>query len=261
MAKNELARALERYAPEKSAGPKYAVLRRALAAAIDAGYWKTGSLLPKETELAHMTPYSLGTVQRAVRALVDEGYVVRVKGRGTFVTERRRGLSQPFLHLRFLDDSGAGLLPAYPRVTAKKRGTVEGACSAFLEAAPKDIVCIERVFDIAGEFETLTRFYIDAARYGRFAAKSPAELGKVNYKLILAREYNLPPISYEQVISLAPLPADVCRLIHVRRGTIGALLHVKARIGPRTPLYYHEIYVPPNPRQMVLPEMTLPTGR
>jgi len=260
-AARDAAGALARYLARAPRLPKYAQLRSALAAAIDDGLWAAGMPLPTELELVGMTPYSLGTVQRAVRALVDEGYVTRVKGRGTFVTERRRGLSQPFLHLRFLDDSGAALLPAYPRVVGKRRMAQAGPWSAFLGANPKDIVCIERVFDVAGEFRAFTRFYLDARRFGGFAALPPGELARVNYKLALARDYNLPPIAYEQVLALEPLPAAVARILHVRRGTIGATLRVRARTGPAAPLYYHELYVPPNRREMVLPEMTLPTGR
>ncbi len=241
--------------------PKYAQLRQALAAAIEAGCWGAGRTLPTELELVRLTPFSLGTVQRAVRALVDEGYVERVKGRGTFVTERRRGLSQPFLHLRFLAGDGEELLPVYPRVVARSRARSRGEWSMFLGVLPAQIVCVERTFDVGGEFKACSRFYIDARSYPAFDSLSFGALSAANYKLMLARKYNLPPIAYEQTMALGALPAAVCRRIGVRPGTVGAVLRVRARTGKSTPLYYHEIYVPPSARKLRLPDMVLPTGR
>lgn len=68
--------------------PKYLHLREALLTAIEGGHWKPGAKLPTETELSGLTPYSLGTVQRAMRSLVDDGVVVRRKGIGSFVAKK-----------------------------------------------------------------------------------------------------------------------------------------------------------------------------
>ena len=51
--------------------PKYARLSDAIEQAIERGEWKPGEKLPKESALAEVTPFSLGTVQRAYRQLVD----------------------------------------------------------------------------------------------------------------------------------------------------------------------------------------------
>ena len=72
--------------------PKYAQLRDTLLAAIEHGYWKAGAKLPTEQALARHTPFSLGTVQRALRALVAEGIVVRLQGSGTYVADGRNGM-------------------------------------------------------------------------------------------------------------------------------------------------------------------------
>lgn len=241
--------------------PKYAQLRAALARVIDAGGWSKGEALPAELDLVELTGLSLGTVQRAVRALVDEGRVLRIKGRGTFVAEGRRGLAQPFLHLRFVATDGHGVLPVYPRVLGRGRPRENGPWSDFLRSPPSDLVCVERVFDIGGEFRCYSRFYIDARKYKAFARLSLAQLSAVNYKLLLAREYNLPPIAYEQTIALGALPGDVCRAIGSRTSVVGAVLRVRASAGRGAPLYYHEIFVPPSRRELRLPEIVLPTGR
>ena len=51
---------------------KYAQLRETLSAAIRGGHWKPGSQLPPERELARLTRFSLGTVQRALHGAKAE---------------------------------------------------------------------------------------------------------------------------------------------------------------------------------------------
>src|SRR5512133_1373723 len=97
---------LDRYARPGTPGvAKYAQLRETLSAAIRGGQWKPGSQLPAERELARLTRFSLGTVQRALRELADEGLLVRSQGSGTYVAEGRGGIDEP-LHLRFLGRDG-----------------------------------------------------------------------------------------------------------------------------------------------------------
>ena len=86
----------EKYQIVKIAGlPKYAQLREALRAAIEDAYWAPGAQLPPEAELAQTTPFSLGTVQKALQALVEEGIVIRRQGYGSFVSEKRREMYKP----------------------------------------------------------------------------------------------------------------------------------------------------------------------
>ena len=51
--------------------------------------WMPDSQIPTEFELVEMLGMSRGTVRRAIRALVDEGLLVQMRGRGTFVTQTR----------------------------------------------------------------------------------------------------------------------------------------------------------------------------
>ena len=59
------------------------------AAALDAGEWRPGDLLPPERELAERYGCSLITVRRALDELSREGRLERTRGRGTFVLPPR----------------------------------------------------------------------------------------------------------------------------------------------------------------------------
>ena len=57
---------------------------------IESGQWPVGHLLPTEMELCEQFGVSRASVRTALLSLVNDGYLIRVKGRGTFVTTPQR---------------------------------------------------------------------------------------------------------------------------------------------------------------------------
>ena len=66
--------------------PKYLRLSNAMLDAIESGEFRPGSRMPGERYLMDTLPVSLGTIQKAMNALVDQGVVIRRPGMGTFVS-------------------------------------------------------------------------------------------------------------------------------------------------------------------------------
>jgi len=65
--------------------PLYVQLANVLRALIESGELKPRALLPSESHLQQQYGVSRGTVRTAVGILRDEGLVVTIGGRGTFV--------------------------------------------------------------------------------------------------------------------------------------------------------------------------------
>src|SRR5690606_21792152 len=131
----------------------------AIAEGVEAGYWKAGERLPTEEELVQMTSFSLGTVQRAMRVLVDQGIVVREHGLGTFVAKQQLRIQDPW-HCRFLDEDGTTILPVYATLLSRDYASGEGEWRRYFEdGKPRQIVLIERNIDINSEFKVFTRFF------------------------------------------------------------------------------------------------------
>lgn len=69
--------------------PKYHQLKEILKEKIVSGDWKPGEKIPAEKEIVKNCDCSLITVNKAVSKLVEEGYVFRERGRGTFVSPKQ----------------------------------------------------------------------------------------------------------------------------------------------------------------------------
>jgi GntR family transcriptional regulator len=63
----------------------YVQIQRDLRKKIEIGQWPIGAKIPPEPELQQTYSASRGTVRRAVDELVQQGYVVKKPGKGTFV--------------------------------------------------------------------------------------------------------------------------------------------------------------------------------
>jgi GntR family transcriptional regulator len=245
---------LEKYRPEIPGLPRYAQLRETLLAAIDDGHWSPGSRMPNEMALASMSPYSLGTVQKAMRDLVQSGVVVRRRGEGTFVAQRRVSMSSP-LHLRFEADSGKAL-PVYPRIVARERVRSQGPWKEFFRGEAQELLRIDRVFAVGKLFEAFSSIYLDDRRFPLFGERLGPALESRNFKDVLRREYNISIQRIHQHLRVEALPASVCSMLGLRKGTCGARLQLSAVGSGGRPVYYQEAFIPPNPCVLRLSDWT-----
>ncbi|GJF29949.1 GntR family transcriptional regulator [Kitasatospora sp. NE20-6] len=65
--------------------PKYQRLAADLRRRIESGEWQGGAQLPVETELEHHYGVARNTVRLAVDVLVNEGRLIRLQGKGTYL--------------------------------------------------------------------------------------------------------------------------------------------------------------------------------
>lgn len=80
--------AVRRVAGKAGSAPVYSQLADLLREKIGLHEWAPGSRIPSEHELMARFGISRGTVRRAIGELVDDGFLVQMRGSGTFVSER-----------------------------------------------------------------------------------------------------------------------------------------------------------------------------
>ena len=245
----EIAEFFRRFAGAPIRGlPKYAQLREAIVAAIDHGHWVSGDKLPTESALVRATPFSLGTVQRAMRSLVDEGIVTRMQGSGTFVASNRAQMEAPW-HCRFLDADEKSLLPVYPKLVTRKRVNAQGRWSPYVGQGA--VIQIDRRLGIGDEFFVYSRLYMNADRFGVLLTKPVREIEAANFKSMIGKDFHLPITQIGQRMTFAQFGAEVCRVIRVPSGTVGVLMECVAGARAGFHVYYQELYIPPNGRRLI----------
>ena len=67
--------------------PIYQRVKQAIVSQIREGKWKANQRVPSESELVNELGVSRMTINRALRELTSEGYLVRMQGVGTFVAQ------------------------------------------------------------------------------------------------------------------------------------------------------------------------------
>jgi len=138
---------LERIPPGES--PLYAQVRARLIEAIAAGEWRPGEAIPSEADLARAFGVAIGTIRKAVDALVAERALVRRQGRGTFVTAHE-GSRLLFHFFHIVAGDGRKVVPQVSTVGFERdRATRETA--AALAIAPHDkVIRIRNVLSLEG---------------------------------------------------------------------------------------------------------------
>lgn len=234
--------------------PKYRILQNGLAEAIRTGVIGDNELLPTETDLTNITPFSLGTVQRALKNLVAAGLIVRKAGVGTIIAPWRRELENP-LHTRFIDKNGR-VLTVYTEVLSRRRVTGAGPWEEFLHAGTNTLVIkrrliIERPQEDGGDFCYYNEFYVDGAKYPMFKDTPKSELNGLNFKRKMAEEFGLVIARVSNHMSIFHATTEIAVALGIDAGTpmIQQRVYVYSMDGP---LYYQEYWIPPDAQEIVI---------
>jgi len=274
---------LREAAPPPEGMPKYAHLTALLRSAIEEGRWKPGDKLPTEATLTRLTPYSLGTVQRALRSLVEEGVVVRRQGDGSFVADGARQAMEDPWHCRFIGDDGRSFLPVYPRVLSRVRTSRHGPWVAALapemngvDSVPAVVngkkkvngsngvaypdpgtpdgafVRIDRLLRIDDEFSVYSIFMLRADKFAYLIDAPVEQLDSANFKKIVSNELALPITDLFQDVVAEHIAPTYARAMGLMPGTDGLRLDITARAARGEGLYWQRLIIPPTDRRLCM---------
>ncbi len=246
--------------PDASGVPKYRRLSNALTEAIRRGVWQPGDRLPAEEQLTGMTPFSLGTVQRALRALTDQGLVIRQQGHGNFVADPRRQLADPW-HCRFLNDNADDIVPIYSKAVRRTMVQETGPWLRWLRSTR--VMQLDRIINVNEEFRIFSRFFADRELLSPLWHAPLEGLDGANFKDIIMRQVGLPITDIDRSIKLRRIDRQAAELIGVAPHSLILFMQAVARAGrDAAAIYYQEFYIPQTERALLLPEeKPRPPGR
>ena len=132
----------------ESASPLYQQVFEVIKGKIETGRYPAHSQIPTESELSRM--YSVGriTVRRAIEELVNEGYLTKRQGRGTFVTAPKmvRKVHQKDDVQSFTDACNENGMRAGAHLISCSPAKADDVLASFFNIAPgSDLILVNRL--------------------------------------------------------------------------------------------------------------------
>ncbi|WP_240753947.1 GntR family transcriptional regulator [Natronospirillum operosum] len=249
-----LERRLQALQAQNPRTPKYRLLRDALIELIVDGALAEGTRLPTEQAMAEALPLSLGTIQKALRELVQSGELVRHRRRGTFVAagDHRHEISTPAFS--FLRPDGDRVRMVFIRLLKRRRLTGRGAWTGVLGPCDDGYVQIVRQDRIDGAFDA----YSNIILRGDIAAPLmtlPAEaLEHESVLPLLQDRIPLAELQAENRLSRYRIPQSIGPHVGAAAGDTGLRLDIRyslRSIAPDRPFAWMTMVMPPHDYQVV----------
>ena len=205
-------------ASKSSLLPLYYQIERDMRRRIETGIWQRGQQIPSEKELCSLYDVSRITIRQAVSALVDDGLIVRERGRGSFVrnpviTAGVRGLTS------FSDEMAALGMRAGARVLSIRRepATADIADRMHIEAGAS-VVVIHRLRFADESPLGIQTAYLPSAR---FPGLEHADLTWQSLYTYLEAQYGVVLAEAHETFSATTIAGEDARLLNVQDGVCG----------------------------------------
>jgi GntR family transcriptional regulator len=220
-------------------------VRDLIADRISSGAIRPGSRLPPEPELAGELGVSRATLREALRSLEEDGSVHRLRGRGTFVTDRPRLRNNLDVNFGVTDAiRQAGLAPGTEALSVHEaRASAEEARRLAIDPGD-DLLVVERVRTANGRPIVFSRDIVPRSVIGERGGPLLAHLADGSIYELLDREFGI--VVRHGLASFQPLKADrqvAAKLKIIRGALLLYLRQVDYDDAGRPVLYSHEYHL------------------
>ncbi|MCX6066616.1 MAG: GntR family transcriptional regulator [Chloroflexi bacterium] len=198
----------------KLPAPLYAQIKQILLERIHSGEWQTGDSIPTETDLCRSFNVSRITVRSALKELVTEGYLERISGRGTFVTQPR--IDQMLKQLTsFSDDiQNRGQRPGGTVLEMRACLMDAETSKAFNIPVGEKMVFLKRLRLADHEPMAIETAYLPARYFADIELENLE--GRSLYQL-MREKYGISPTRAIQKITAAACPQAEAGILHIPR--------------------------------------------
>jgi len=202
--------------------PYYQQLYEILLGKIQRGQWQPGDMIPPESGLIEIYQVSRNTVRQVLDMLVNEGFIYRQRGRGSFVAHPTLEQSMTRIVSFTEDMHQRGFTPGTEVLSAKIMPAEQKIASQLNIPAGEQLACIRRLRLADGEPMSIEESFLihkycpDVLNHD-YAHKP--------LRAVLEGEYGIRIASAKQVIQAMQAPSELAQLLKINPGT--ALLHIK----------------------------------
>jgi len=244
-----LAERTSRHLERSPKSSKYLCLRDAIIELIVEGHLSEGTRLPTEQELAANLPVSLGTVQKALRELVDSGDLYRRRRVGTFVAggDHRREITTPAF--RFLRPDGTRVRMVFIHLLKREHVLRQGAWSDILGECPSGYVRLIRQDRIDCAFDCHTEIHLRADMASALLEADAEALEHESILPLLETQGRVTLSHAENRLRMVRLPKAIARIMHPNQdaaSATGLRLETFYCLADDTPVAWQVMHIPNN---------------
>ncbi|MED4267846.1 GntR family transcriptional regulator [Priestia megaterium] len=195
--------------------PLYLQLKESLRSSIVSGNLKSGDKIPTELELSEKYNISRVTVRKAIIELVEEGYLIKKQGKGTFVNTRK--IERKIVHfLSFSAACEANGVKASSKVIKKEIVPPQPRDRELLQLEDEDLLIhIQRVRYADERPLMVENNYFS---YKKYSFLLEEKMDRSLYKL-LREKYNIDPNNPgETSLEIVRALDDEAKLLEVANG-------------------------------------------
>jgi GntR family transcriptional regulator len=197
--------------------PLYYQLKESILNAIKAKKFEVGERLPSERELAEYHNISRMTVKKAVDILVDNGYLIRKQGSGTFVTDYQQSYSiSPLLSFsKEMEKKGINYttkILSYTKIKDKK------AAKKMNLSPEAELLKLERLRLIEDKPFLLENTYL---AFDNFKDLKKEDLENNSLFKIIKNKYNIQLSNAEAEVEAVIFDAGIADKMKVKEGMLG----------------------------------------
>lgn len=195
--------------------PRYYQLKEIIRQKITGGQWGPGTPIPSERELCEQYGISRMTARQSITELVNEGYLYREQGKGTFVAQPK--ITQQLIQLTgFTEDMEARAKHPATQVLNKAMVPAETTIAALLRIKTGQMLFrVQRLRLANGEplaIETSQINFIGCEHL------MDEDLEHDSLYQLLANKYGQPPLEADQELEARLATEDEARLLKINKG-------------------------------------------
>ena len=166
--------------------PLYEQVRTRLIEGISAGRWRPGEAIPSEGALAETYGVAIGTIRKAVDALVAEQVLDRQQGKGTFVTQHDES-RRLFHFFHVVGDDGHKAYPEVRTLVFRRDRADAAAAEALGIARHEKVIRIRNVLSLEGAPRIVDDITLPAVLFPGLREKIFLARGNTIYHLYQSR--------------------------------------------------------------------------
>jgi GntR family transcriptional regulator len=200
-----------------SVGTLYSQAAEILRSRIAQNVWKPGDRLPSENQLCEEFGVSSITMRRAVATLVAEGMLVRLQGKGTFVSANHAVVQGPPQLTSFTEDMRARGWKGSARVLALTTERAPERVTTRLGLSPGALVTVlKRVRLADGLPVAIQTAHVPALL---FPGLDSYDFGRESLYAVFERDYGIRPASATEVYHAGKVAAEEAEPLGVQPGS------------------------------------------